>query len=304
MKEIIREYNMTDAKLCMVVSNIIVFIKRDSTEFEVRGVDAADVTAFEAMGDAYEIFPRDDEYLGLVMIEVDAKNALRETIINKIQGISGYLEQKWGIRSGQYKRLGIKNIEKIADNSFLIRSREVARIASEYIAVLSPLGLTQAMIDDLVSDAQLFEDRNNAVKDAKSIRASKTKERVNKGNELYTYLKQYSAIGKLIWENTDAAKYEDYIIYKKSQSGLGKVKSLAYDFPAKKLTWDELKYAEDYQLEFKPDSESKAWAVIYEGTETSYVQDPGAGTWLYRCRGHNESGYGDWSDELKEIILP
>src|SRR4030066_1664921 len=99
MKEIKREYNMTNAELCMLASNFVVFMTRDATEFAARGVNTAAITAFEALGNAFEVFPTDDEYLGLVTIEVDAKYVLRSTIMNEIQGISGYLEQQWGLDS-------------------------------------------------------------------------------------------------------------------------------------------------------------------------------------------------------------
>ncbi len=253
MKEVKREYNMSNAELCMLASNFVVFMNRDSAFFVIRGVDAADITAFQALGDAFEVFPTDDDYVGLIMIEVNAKNALRDSLMLKIQSISGYLEQKWGLRSGQYRRLGIKGVERLGDDLFLVKSREVARIAEEYISDLSPIGLTQADIDALNADAQLFEDKMNAVKDAKAIRDSKTQERAEKGNELYSFVKQYSTIGKLIWENIDEAKYNDYIIYKTTQSGLSKPQNLAAAFDPLNpspvtLTWDLVANATSYDV--------------------------------------------------------
>ena len=253
MKEITRDYNMSNAELCMLTSNFVVFMNRDASLFAARGVDAAAITAFQVLGDAFEVFPTDDEYIGLIKIEVDAKNALRITIMNRIQSISGYLEQKWGLGSGQYRRLGIKKVDKLGDNLFLVKSRAVARIATEYLADLTPIGLTQADIDALNADAQSFEDKMNAVKDAVAVRDAKTQERAEKGNGLYSFVKQYSMVGKLIWENVDEAKYNDYIIYKTSHSGLSKPQNLAAALDPVtvtpiSLTWDLVAEATSYDV--------------------------------------------------------
>ncbi len=253
MKEITRDYNMSNAELCMLASNFVVFMNRDAALFLIRGVAAIDITDFEALGNAFEVFPTDDEYIGLITIEVDAKNILRDSLMSNIQSISGYLEQKWGLKSGQYRRLGIKGVDKMSDDLFLVKSREVARVATEYLADLTPIGLAQADIDALEAEAQLFEDKMNAVKDAIAVRDAKTQERAEKGNGLYSFVKQYSMVGKLIWENVDEAKYNDYIIYKTSHSGLSKPQNLAAALDPVtvtpiSLTWDLVAEATSYDV--------------------------------------------------------
>jgi hypothetical protein len=62
MKAVERDYNISNAELCMMASNFVVFMNRDSTEFAARGVDALAITAFEALGNAFEVFPPDEYY--------------------------------------------------------------------------------------------------------------------------------------------------------------------------------------------------------------------------------------------------
>ncbi|MCX6153678.1 MAG: hypothetical protein NT007_05930 [Candidatus Kapabacteria bacterium] len=50
-----RTYSMSDANLCMFVSNLISFLTRNHTEFALYGVDAGDVTALETLGNASKI---------------------------------------------------------------------------------------------------------------------------------------------------------------------------------------------------------------------------------------------------------
>lgn len=304
MKEIERNYNMTNSALAQLVSDFIVFMTRDATEFAARGVDAAAITAFETLGNAFEVFPSDEEYLGLVMIEVDAKNALRETCTEHVQLVSGFFEMKWGLKSGQYKRLGIRTLQNLKDKDFLFRCREVARVATEYLTDLTPIGLTQTMIDDLEADAQSFEDKLNAIADKTALRDDKTRERTEKGNELYSYLTQYSKTGKLIWENVNEAKYNDYIIYHRKPGVPGKVDNFAYDVPSKAASWDQEPLAQTYKLEYKQNVPDGVWEDAYSGPATSTVYDPGEGDWVFRVRAENAKGAGEWSDELEVEITP
>jgi hypothetical protein len=253
MKESTRSYSMSDAELCLFASNIVVYMNRDSTEFANRGIDAAAINAFEALGNAFEIFPTDDEYVGLITIEVTAKNNLRAELLEDIQAVSGFFEQKWGLESGQYKRLGIKRIHGSSDAIFLVKSREVARVAGEYLADLSGIGLSQTMIDSLETKAQSFEDKLNAINEKKALRDEKARDRTENGNELYSYVKQYSTIGKLIWENTDEAKYNDYVIYKTTNSGLSKPQNLVIDYNITNpgmitFGWDSVDGADYYDV--------------------------------------------------------
>ncbi len=248
-----REYNMADADLAMLASNFVVFMNRDSVEFAARGVDAAAITAFETLGNAFEVFPPDEYYQAAVSGEVDLKNAARSNASNMIQSVSGFFEQKWGTDDYHYKQLRIKGFHLMTDNNFLVTCRNVVTVATEYLASLTAIGLTQADIDALEAEAQLFEDKLNSIASKKAIRDDKTQERTQKGNELYSFATYYSKIGKLIWENVDEAKYNDYVIYPTSHSGLSKPQNLAaaldpITIAPVTLTWDLVANATSYDV--------------------------------------------------------
>lgn len=303
MKETKRHYSMSNDELSMIVSNLVVFMTRDKLLFEPRGILLQDITDFEDLGNVFEVFPTDEEYKGLITIEVDSKNALRSTLMNQIRTVSGYFEQEWGRDSGQYKRLGIKDIQNRRDSTFLVRARGVVRIAEEYLSTLSLIGLTQSVLDTLESNAQLFEDKLNSIAEKQALRDEKTKERNDKGNELYIFVKKYSTIGKLIWENTDEAKYNDYIIYHRPPLLPSKVLNLTFDEATTTFNWDFTAEATSYELQISPNITSKHWTTAYNGLLTTAVYNPGVGNWLFRCRGINSTGSGSWSDELNVVIM-
>ena len=303
MQAVTREYTMSDSELMFMVGDFVVYMGRDAAELVTRGVTALDTTDFENLGNSFELFPPDIYYSAQVTAEVEAKNAARENSYALVQKISGFFEQQWGLDAWQYTQLGIKGLSNKGDGDFKDICRNVVKTANDQLLNLTAIGLTQADIDALEAEAQTMEDAGHDIKEKKALRDEKTEERAVKGNELYSYVKKYSSIGKLIWENVNEAKYNDYVIYPSTTQMPGKVLNMGYDLPTRTVSWDPAAYAEDYQLERKFHTDPD-WTVVYEGADTSVVNDPVTpGTWYYRCRGQNENGYGTWSDELM-VLMP
>ncbi len=149
MRAVERDYKMSNAELMFIVCDFVTFMNRDSAEFAARGVDAAAITAFETLGNAFEVFPPDEYYSALVTAEVEAKNAARADSYDKVQSVSGFFEQQWGLGSWQYKQLGIKGLFNTSDDKFKSVGRNVVAVANDQLANLTAIGLTQAAIDAL-----------------------------------------------------------------------------------------------------------------------------------------------------------
>lgn len=253
MIEIRTNYKMSNADLCMFTSNLITFMTRDSAEFAARGVDSTDITALETLSNAFEIFPPDEYYKSAVSGYVDTKNNTRDVCTADIQLISGYFEQKWGEKNFRYKQLRIKGIHIMSDNNFLVSCRNVAAVAEEYLSDLTAEGLTQTDIDALTANAQTFEDNLNSIASAIALRDEKAQERALKGNELYSYVSKYCKLGKIIWENVDEAKYNDYVIYPTVHSRLSKPQNVAVEYvggspPLNHISWDAVTDATSYLI--------------------------------------------------------
>ncbi len=297
-----REYSLSDSELMIFASNLVGFMTRDAVQFAERGVTAAMITAFEALGNAFEVFPEDDFYKAQITAESEAKSEKRSSCFALVQKISGFFDQKWGVNSWEYKQLGIKGLINLSDDSFLRKCRSVVEIATDNLATLTPIGLNQTMITELEDEAQLMEDKINSVNMKTALREKKSQERIEKGNEVYSYVRKYTNIGKLIWENVSEADYDDYVIYKASPDLPTKVQNLQYDLGVTKLKWDPAANADTYQLEMRRNGPTFSWATIYDGDELEFIFSPPTGEWLFRCRGVNSNGSGAWSNELPVVV--
>jgi hypothetical protein len=296
-----REYPMQDADLCAFAYSLISNMTRDDTEFANRGVTAGNISALEDLVTAFEVFPNDDYYRADVSLAVQNKEETRLSMQVKIRDIIQCAVIKWGEGSPQYKKFSAQKMTRESDKVFITTARQVATVATGYLADLTSVGLTSGMITGLTTAADTFHSQMITILDAQELRDSKTQERITKGNEIYSFITRYCTIGKIIWDDEDESKYNDYVIYHKPLNLPSKVQGLEYAIPTNTAKWLAAALAVSYELEYKSESPSGAvpdWVNIYAGAELSFVHNPGAGAWLYRCRGKNENGGGDWSNLL------
>ncbi|MCX6153137.1 MAG: hypothetical protein NT007_03140 [Candidatus Kapabacteria bacterium] len=304
-----RNYNMTDAELCMFTSNLVNTMTRDQTEFTASGVTALMVTAMETLGNAFEVFPADAFYYADYLVAVETKNTHRETCTLKLREIVGYAKMKWGSTSPQVKKFDAGDLSKDSDLAFLSKCRLAVATATSYLTDLTSVGLTDPKIDALEAAAQLFEDAMNDIATAQEIRDIKTQERIEKGNELYALVARYCEIGKIIWEDVNEAKYNDYVIY--GSSGLGKPQNLTANWVLPEtvvtLNWDEVTGASSYQIytcavNFGLPSDSYTLLMEAPGPQgVAFVADKRN---YYKIRATNSSAMSDYSDEAwTEVVI-
>lgn len=295
--EVRRNYNMIDAELCMFTSNLCNFLTRDIDDFATFGVTAPKIAALKALGDAFEVFPTDGSLVGDVMITTEDKNALREQVLATIREMAARVEAKWGISSGKYRRLDLRNPSQMSDDSLLIAARTVHTKLTDYLLDLADYGLTEAMLDDFETLIEDFENAKNDQADTIAMRDEKTLERITKGNEIYALVSTYCSFGKILYEKTNPAKYDDYIIYTSVSPGsLTAPENLQYDQITGRISWNSVDNATSYKVEIS--FESGEFEEIYADieTETYYVPPSSPSNFIIRAMGRNSGGLGPASN--------
>lgn len=211
-----RKYNMSDAQLCMFVSNLCNTLTRDLPDMIRFGLSAEKIAEFKALGDAFENFPTDIEYLGDIMMAAEEKNILRNNILDIIREMAMRVKLRWGADSSNYKRLDLQNPSQLTADLLLVQAMSIHSKMTEYLPDLETLGLTQAILDEFESLNSQLENTLNKLNDATVQRDEKTKERIANGNELYCLAAAYCNLGKIIFKSTNPAKYRTYIINRSS----------------------------------------------------------------------------------------
>jgi hypothetical protein len=296
-----RNYNLLDAELCMFVSNLCNFLTRDLSDFASFGLTTAKIASFKALGDAFEVFPTDGSLVGDVMVATEDKNAFREQVLAEIRNMALRVEAKWGAASGKYKRLDLRNPSQMSDDVLLVASRTVHKKMTEYMTDLADFGLTQAVLDAFEDLNEQFENARNAQADAVAMRDEKTNERIANGNELYALVTSYCSFGKSLYEKTNSAKYNNYLIYTSISPGsLTTPENLMFNAATKTLSWDTQENATSYQV--RSSVNAVDFNEIYSGQENSFVySNPIISKVYFQCRARNSNGFGKWCEVLEVI---
>ena len=292
-----RNYNLTDAELCMYTSNLCMYLTRDLSELSIFGVSEPKITALKALGDAFEVFPSDVVLLAYITGKTEEKNALLEQVKEQIRNMATRCQIKWGENSWQESSLGIKGMNQFTEDSLLVAARRVHEQMTEFLPDLGDVGLTQEVLDDFAALNESFEVSRNNLNKKIAERDLKTQERITKGNELYKFVSDYCEIGKRVYAKTNPAKYNDYVIYTPSAGGLTAPQNLRFSLQTMSLSWDAVTNATSYQLEADNGS---GFIELYAGEETTFSYTPADGKTLYRVRARNANGFGDFSTVLEQ----
>ena len=295
-----RNYKMTDGELCSFTSNLCNILTRDLTSLSIFGMSAPKIAALKTLGNAFELFTTDEVYLAHIIAATETKNAVIANLREEIRNMVLRCQIKWGANSSQEKALSVSNLSKLNDDSLLVTARRVHEQMTVFLSDLSGLGLTQDLLDDFEDLYQSFEDAINNQKDKVNERDIKTKERIKNGNELYDVVSNYCEIGKRVFEMSDPARYNDYIIYVTSSPGsLTAPTDLRFNFLQLKFFWEMVDNASSYQVEASTDGSN--FFEIYAGSDTECAYTPIQENFMwYRARARNANGFGPYCDVLKQ----
>lgn len=213
-------FSFSFGRLVIVADEKASFMERDAAEFALRGVDALAITAFRDQIEEFDNLETDEEYLGTQNNLGIIKDENAEIVRVAIRVIMTMAENKFGKKSAKVRRFGVSDLSIMNDAELHRCAKRVKRVATEYLALLESEGLTALIITDLETKNQTFEDSIEEHEDAIADRDDAQEHRVEMANALYTQMEKHCNTGKSIWETTNAAKANDYIIYP-SEGGNG-----------------------------------------------------------------------------------
>lgn len=211
--EVIRLYNFSDAKLVTTGKEKIAFMRRDAAAFTTFGITAALVTSLETAINTFSNSITDIESVSKQTGVTAAKDAKAEQLRVAIRAVMARAELKYGNASAKYKQFGTDALARQSDSDLLIVGKRVVRVGTEFLADLTPNGLTAAMLTAITTLCNEFAVLIVDVKLKIGERDIMQEDRVEAGNAIYKTLVQYTTTGLSIWETSDVAKYNDYVIY-------------------------------------------------------------------------------------------
>lgn len=213
MKNASRNYGFSDGELKQMADLVLLLINRDLDEFSTRGFNHNKQQEFEGLINQFADILPDETYLAMQFSKTEEKNAARQKLEQMMRTFFLMAKGAFGENTGRYKEFGDTLISRTTDET-LVRNAKMMRAALiKYQPALSDEGFNSQHLSDFEAAYQLFDDAIDAQKQAIQARDVATEERINLGNELYALVSKYTEIGKDLWRDLHAAKYNDYLIY-------------------------------------------------------------------------------------------
>lgn len=206
-----RNYHFTDADLKQRVDTVIVNINRDIADFNTRGVTTDTLENLGTMNEDFDNMPTDVELLGLITTATENKDAMAEQLRISIRSIRGIANDKYKGK-GLYRTFGFEGMDELSDNELYRLSGRVVRVGTNLQSEMAANGLTTDMLTDLKTLSKSFDNAIEEQQTAIENRDLARQARVSAGNILYAEYSRLCDIGKSLYEDTDEAKYNDYVI--------------------------------------------------------------------------------------------
>lgn len=208
-----RKYALSDANLVLKGKEKISFFRRDKDTFAVFGITETMITELETGLNVFSQSITDIEAINNQTEATQSKNAKTEELRTAIRYVMKRVEFVFGSNTARYAQFNTKALSRKTDLDLLITAKIVVITGTKYLQELTKTGLTAAMLDAIRELCQDFEELILKLKDKIWERNYLQENRIEAGNKLYEILVKYAAVGFTIWENNNAAKCNDYVIY-------------------------------------------------------------------------------------------
>lgn len=210
---VVRSYNFSDATLVSKAKEKIAFMRRDAASFTPFGITAALVTSLETAVNVFSNTITDVEAVSDQTGVTVAKDAKADQLKVAIRAVMSRAERKYTVGSAKYRKFGTQALSQQSDSELVTISKRVVRVGTLLLAELAPNGLTAAMLTAITKLCNEFEVLMIDLQLKIADRDITQEDRVEAGNIIYKTLMSYTTTGLSIWETSDVAKYNDYVIY-------------------------------------------------------------------------------------------
>jgi hypothetical protein len=212
-QDVVRIYKHSDGTLVTKGLEKVAYMQRDKPEFEAFGITPQKVTDLKTLLTAFSERLTDVEALGDQTSVTANKDAKAEEIRTAIRDVMARVVLVYEFRTPKYKKFGTEELAHQRDSDLLITAKRVVRVGNEFLSELTTTGVTTSMLSAIATLTEQFTDLIVEMKMEVGNRDIEQEDRVEAGNAIYNMLVKYTNTGQSIWESSDVAKCNDYVLY-------------------------------------------------------------------------------------------
>jgi hypothetical protein len=210
-----RNYKCSDGMLKQKADHLHNLVLRDKDPFLTRAVTDTTRSNLLTIINDFNVVPRDVYSRGMLRDATQVKNASRALVVKGCGTIRTMALNKWGENDPKYTIYGFEGMSELTDSNLVELAKNVVYVGTKQLLMTNGLdteGLTQAILDNLTAKHTDFDKNIDSVRMAETDRNLLTQERVNKGNIVFKEYVRLCNIGKELFQDTDPARYNDYLI--------------------------------------------------------------------------------------------
>jgi hypothetical protein len=209
--EMLRMYNLSDADLKQKADSLLQTTKRDLFQFSSRNVNADTLRLLQEHIDNFANASTDEELLGQLKAATETKDETAAALRRLLRTIRNMAEIAFEGK-GHFHSFGFDGMAKMSDTELCMLARRVSRIANRLLPDLVTQGLSASQLGNVLQLQEDLDRQLDRCAEAVENRDIETQERVRRGNVLYAEMMRVASIGKSLFEDTDEARYNDYVL--------------------------------------------------------------------------------------------
>jgi hypothetical protein len=213
-----RMYPMSDGDLKQRSDKLITTIKRDVADFNTRNITTVHIDGLQTLTDTFSNTTTDEELQGLVINANTIKDGIVTNIQKSIRVIRNMAEIAYNSK-GKYSTFGFEGMSELSPSDLCRLVSRVVRVGNKLMTDLAAQGLTAAQLTALTALGVDLDKAIDDVEEAIETRDLETQDRIVKGNALWAEMSRLASIGKSLYEDTNEAKYNDYVLTPSSGGG-------------------------------------------------------------------------------------
>ena len=211
INESVRIFKIGDTEVIQKADSLALAMKRDIRDFASRNVDDARIDEMLAQNEDFKKLPTDQELLGTVITATETRDVNIFELRKKLAAVRNMAETKYG-NNGKFRTFAFGELSSLNGEDLFRTAKRVARVGTLFLADLATEGLTAGLLTEISTLSESLDRNIDEVEAAIEIRDIATQERINMANKLWSTMVKYADIGKSLYEFTDEARYNDYVL--------------------------------------------------------------------------------------------
>lgn len=188
-------------------------LTRDLADLTARGITAARLTAFGTLRSNFVAVPTDVTLVANISIAKNQRDALADPLRISIREVQGIAANTFGSGSAEHKSFIPQALSDLDAGALYLLSSTIVAQGTNYLAQMTPKGLTAAMLTSITTQANNLKPKITAFELAQWAQLLGTQNRHNTANALYDEMAAMCETAIVYYQDRNPLKASEYIIY-------------------------------------------------------------------------------------------